>query len=74
MTEQVIMIICVGFCQHAFHIALSGSYEVVVKNPTRSPIDGSSNAGLGKKQKAKYTKAQLEHFRGKRVDWLRWCK
>ena len=44
-----------------------GSYDLVVKHPTRSPTDGSSNAGL-------VHKSATEAFSRQAADWLRWCK
>lgn len=62
-----------GVCQHAFHIAKTGSYEVTLKNPTLAPVDPDVRKGLSDRQKPHYTQEQMTHFRGRRVDMLRWA-
>ncbi len=68
-------IIFLGQAQLVFNIAKTASYVLQVKNPRALPTENAferGKTGLGGRQKAEFSDEQMEHFKGKRVDYLKW--
>lgn len=51
-----------GDAQRAFHISKSASYTVSAKNPD----------AIDPHKRPLYTPAQMDHFRGQKVEWKKW--